>query len=191
MVIKNKNVNSKNSALGVIFNKQISRITIILLWLIIFFVFFTRLKIFSWGDSDLTGEELVSFNLRESEEPRYKEEFKSVMGLSNNTELIVELVPDSTSLFDGFDVKLDRVTHVRINSRGFRDYEYTIEKPQNTYRIIVLGDSFTFGLGVELNETYPKLLEESINNVSAGRGMKCLILGCRDMPSPMRQSNLR
>lgn len=50
-----------------------------------------------------------------------------------------------------------------INSRSLRSKEYTLEKPKNTTRILVLGDSFTFGFGVEDNETYPAVLEQLLN----------------------------
>lgn len=53
--------------------------------------------------------------------------------------------------------------YVKINSLGFRDYEYSLEKPNNTFRIAVLGDSFTFGYGVEIDETYVKQLEILLN----------------------------
>jgi hypothetical protein len=72
------------------------------------------------------------------------------------------LVPNSSGIFDGLFICLPATT-VKINSYGLRDYEYSIEKPPNTYRIIVLGDSFTFGHGVELNETYVKVLENLLN----------------------------
>lgn len=49
---------------------------------------------------------------------------------------------------------------VRINSLGFRDWRnYTLEKPPNTIRILVLGDSVTFGHGTLNETTYPYLLE--------------------------------
>ena len=52
---------------------------------------------------------------------------------------------------------------VRINSLGFRDrQEYSLEKPTNTFRIIVLGDSVTFGHGTLDNTTYPYLLEQQL-----------------------------
>ena len=51
----------------------------------------------------------------------------------------------------------------KINSLGLRDYEITTNKPPGTYRIVVLGDSFTFGWGVHFDETFPKLLEKSFN----------------------------
>jgi len=52
---------------------------------------------------------------------------------------------------------------VRINSLGFRDRkEYSLEKPPNTFRIIVLGDSVTFGHGTLDETTYPYLLEQQL-----------------------------
>ena len=53
----------------------------------------------------------------------------------------------------------DRTSFVETNSMGFRDYEHNISKSQNKYRIIILGDSFTWGYGVDNNQTYAKLLE--------------------------------
>ena len=52
---------------------------------------------------------------------------------------------------------------VRINSLGFRDrQEYSLEKPAKTFRIIVLGDSVTFGHGTLDDTTYPYLLEQQL-----------------------------
>ncbi len=53
--------------------------------------------------------------------------------------------------------------YMGINSLGFRDDEFTKEKPENIYRIMILGDSFTFGKGVNNNETYPYHLEKLLN----------------------------
>jgi hypothetical protein len=52
---------------------------------------------------------------------------------------------------------------VRINSLGFRDRrEYSLDKPPGTFRIIVLGDSLTFGHGTLDDTTYPYLLEQQL-----------------------------
>lgn len=49
---------------------------------------------------------------------------------------------------------------VSTNTYGYRDYEFKKKKP-GSYRILAVGDSFTFGLGIETNDkTYPKLLEK-------------------------------
>lgn len=52
---------------------------------------------------------------------------------------------------------------VRINTLGFRDRRnYTLEKPPGTFRILVLGDSVTFGHGTLDDTTYPHLLEQRL-----------------------------
>ncbi len=56
------------------------------------------------------------------------------------------------------DALLDRVRYAH-NSKGLRDDEYPYQKPANTYRILVLGDSFTYGFGVEQTETMAEVLE--------------------------------
>lgn len=49
------------------------------------------------------------------------------------------------------------------NSMDYRDYEYSTEKPKGTFRIYVLGDSYTYGQGIKMIETYPKYLEKFLN----------------------------
>ena len=52
---------------------------------------------------------------------------------------------------------------VRINRLGFRDdREYSLAKAPGTFRIIVLGDSVTFGHGTLGETTYPFLLERRL-----------------------------
>lgn len=45
------------------------------------------------------------------------------------------------------------------NSDGFRSPEIPVEKPTNTARVICLGDSLTFGHGVEERFAYPQMLQ--------------------------------
>ena len=52
---------------------------------------------------------------------------------------------------------------VHINSLELRDpREYALEKRPNTFRILVLGDSVTFGHGSVYEHTYPYLLEQRL-----------------------------
>ncbi|MBI4882064.1 MAG: hypothetical protein HY812_20745 [Planctomycetes bacterium] len=48
------------------------------------------------------------------------------------------------------------------NSLGFRDEETTQKKPPNTFRIVVLGDSVTFGWGVEAAERFTDIVEAEL-----------------------------
>jgi hypothetical protein len=52
---------------------------------------------------------------------------------------------------------------IAISAQGLRDRLYAYRKHENTFRILVLGDSYTFGWGVEQEETFPKVLERKLN----------------------------
>ena len=48
--------------------------------------------------------------------------------------------------------------NVQLNSWGFRDLEFELAKPEGVYRIAVIGDSFTFGQGIEEKDRVSNLL---------------------------------
>jgi len=52
---------------------------------------------------------------------------------------------------------------VTTNGRGFRDRERTLAKPAGTFRVIGIGDSFTWGYGAPIEETYLPRLERMLN----------------------------
>ncbi len=53
----------------------------------------------------------------------------------------------------------DSRVRVRYNSRGFRDVERELAKPEGHFRIVVLGDSFMEGYSVELESSFHRRLE--------------------------------
>jgi lysophospholipase L1-like esterase len=67
-------------------------------------------------------------------------------------------VPNGHAFLMGVDV--------RTNAHGMRDVDVDVKKAEGVYRILVLGDSTTFGWGVSLESTIPKLLEAELNSSS-------------------------
>jgi lysophospholipase L1-like esterase len=65
---------------------------------------------------------------------------------------------------------------ININSQGFRDKEYKVKKDKNVFRILCLGDSSTFGFGVQLQETYHTLLENRLNKELGHSGIRFEII---------------
>lgn len=51
-----------------------------------------------------------------------------------------------------------------INSSGYRGQELSFQKSKDIFRILTVGDSFTFGQGVKDNNTYSTKLEEIFKN---------------------------
>jgi len=51
----------------------------------------------------------------------------------------------------------------KINSKGLRDVEHDYIKDPGVFRIMAVGDSYTFGWEENLGDTYPKLLEAKLN----------------------------
>lgn len=52
-----------------------------------------------------------------------------------------------------------------INSLGVRENKDSfLQSPDNTYRILTLGDSFTEGVGADYPDSWPRVLEKKLNN---------------------------
>lgn len=93
--------------------------------------------------------------------------------------------------YEGEWVRLPR-TEICINSAGFRDYEISLEPGKA--RIMMFGDSFTFGVGINQEDTIPKKVEEFLRG--DGIGYEVLNLGIpgsnlEDQVSFLKQTGLR
>ena len=86
------------------------------------------------------------------------------------TPLSPELVPDAVrhhKLVPNAHAKFDQkeFSYVQRNNKlGLRGAEVSLQKPDSTYRIIALGDSFTMGKGVEDDQTFSSGLQEILQN---------------------------
>jgi len=63
---------------------------------------------------------------------------------------------------EGIYVMSDSKTQIEINSKGMRDKSYDYKKPEGIKRIVVLGDSFTWGYGVEEKNIFTEILEDEL-----------------------------
>jgi hypothetical protein len=64
------------------------------------------------------------------------------------------------------------------NAYGMRERPYALPKPPGVTRIVVLGDSFVFGLGIEAADRACAFLETSLRQRSgSSRNIECLQLG--------------
>ncbi len=60
--------------------------------------------------------------------------------------------------------------NTQLNSLGCRDREWTVEKPAGTRRIAFVGDSYTYGWGVErVEDRFPDLIQARFDSASPGR----------------------
>jgi len=84
-------------------------------------------------------------------------------------DLVYELKPNADALFN--------LIPLRTNAQGLRERDLPPAKPADTFRIAVVGDSFTFGQGVPAEQTWPRVLERLIQKTDPPRRVECLNFG--------------
>ncbi|MEK7528456.1 MAG: SGNH/GDSL hydrolase family protein [Patescibacteria group bacterium] len=102
--------------------------------------------------------------------------------LYKNSDLVTfEHKPNATAIHgpDGFgpDHEAFSKPQVRINNLGLRGPNTTVGKPENTIRVALFGDSFTYGMIVDQEKIFSKLLQDRLNNeLSMRTGKKYEVL---------------
>ena len=89
---------------------------------------------------------------------------------------------DTTSFFEVVldHINMNQIKHPElyaINSEGFRGQEFSKDKPDNTYRIIAVGGSTTFSVGVTEENAWPRILEKKLQNLSIGKNIEVINAG--------------
>ncbi|MBI3723484.1 hypothetical protein HY251_05960 [bacterium] len=67
--------------------------------------------------------------------------------------------------------------HLKTNSLGLRDERALVPKRKGVFRVLVVGDSMTFGLGVEREEAFPAQLEKRLSKALAPREVEVVNAG--------------
>jgi lysophospholipase L1-like esterase len=69
------------------------------------------------------------------------------------------------------------VWEIALNSRGFRGPEFEVAKPHSRFRVVCLGDSWTFGTNVAQDDAYPSKLESLLRQAFPAADVEVLNLG--------------
>ena len=80
---------------------------------------------------------------------------------ADNNFVLYEFKPNIDDLF--------KLKTFKTNEQGCRDKHYEIKKTDNTVRGIVIGDSFTMGSGVEIENVYHSVVESKLNERNDGK----------------------
>ena len=62
-----------------------------------------------------------------------------------------------------------------MNAAGYRDIEHVARKEAAVRRVVFLGDSFTYGVGVLFDDTYPKRVERALSS-ERGEAWESIVL---------------
>ncbi len=92
------------------------------------------------------------------------------------------LVESALAVQDSFRPRNDMQTvtwghPVSKNRFGFRERDFSIPKPLGMRRIMVLGDSLTFGTGLSVESRFTELLERQLNTTDRGGRVEVLNFG--------------
>ena len=90
------------------------------------------------------------------------DEDKTISNLQNDLQYFWEYKPNEV-IEDKPDWLDYKVTY-KINSDSLNErFDYDVEKKEDTFRIITLGDSFTFGQFVNTKDNWTEILEDKLN----------------------------
>ena len=129
--------------------------------------FTNHLRSYSWEDVTLLpqnghlsrfGNKVVANKLNEFLRSFYN--YRSSLKMSNHLDVYGDLKPSQTDIWD-IDVRMPY--RVITNRQGFRNI-YDLEE-KGKQRILILGDSFTFGPYLPNHDTYPALFEQINNDI--------------------------
>jgi lysophospholipase L1-like esterase len=112
---------------------------------------------------------------------------RCISQLESNPDRLIKYTPRGRRLIPNTNVIIKnhqtsgRDIMIRVNSLGFRGPEISKGKLLNQYRILVLGDSITWGDALPEYETYVKRIEESLSGLITSRPIEVVNGGVGDI----------
>lgn len=91
------------------------------------------------------------------------------------------LAPDTRTRHATADFDVE----VETNSLGLRGPEVAVPKPSDVYRVLALGDSFSFGWGVELDDAWPARMARELR-AADGRSVEVVVAGVPGWSPPQQ-----
>ncbi len=99
--------------------------------------------------------------------------------LIHNTKKGRRLIPNANAIIKNHHLS-KRDIKVKINSLGFRDKEIPIQKKNNEIRVLVLGDSITWGDYLQVEEVYVDRIEKYLDKLPDNRTFEVINAGVGD-----------
>ena len=103
---------------------------------------------------------------------RYIDFFSPAHSEKEKTAILRRFLPRSPDSLKG-----NPTWEISLNSEGFRDVEIRRQKPPSVFRIICLGDSWTFGWNASSTQSYPPQLQDLLRWEFPGASFEVFNLG--------------
>ena len=120
----------------------------IIIFIVILFASLTICEIILRNYDDLVESILPGFQFTP---------FHPYMQISKIPNLVYELTPNQ-EMYEDFG------TGFKTNWLGLRSPDFLLKKPENTYRIALIGDSVAYGMGVTHDKRFSELLQNLLNS---------------------------
>jgi len=120
----------------------------------------------------LEPDKLLIWKNRPDIRRRYVDVFSPVHSQDERIQLSRQFLPTLPDF-----VQDNPVWEISLNSLGFRDIEFQKEKPPSVFRIVCLGDSWTFGANVGQQQAYPQQLSRLLRHEFPEADFEVLNLG--------------
>ncbi|MFZ5845264.1 MAG: SGNH/GDSL hydrolase family protein [Patescibacteria group bacterium] len=91
---------------------------------------------------------------------------KVVFPAENSLKDFYESKPNVIGVIERWEIPWLDQEHITTttNSEGFNErFEYSLAKPRGAFRVVALGDSFTWGVFVDTPKNYPERIEDLLN----------------------------